>query len=110
MKNRSYGFLADDKISHEGEIFDYIRELHDYLWRFVRAAKPGASGNLEGWLDQTLSDLESRLIPAQAYRATVEHIKEGVLLMGIYNYSARQLADEIKNLLEGLEVIFSQPN
>lgn len=35
MKNRPDGFLAEDKISHVSEIFDYVRELHLYLWRVV---------------------------------------------------------------------------
>ena len=36
MKTRSDGFLGEHRIDHKGEIFDYISELHDYLWKFVR--------------------------------------------------------------------------
>ena len=55
MKERPKYFLADDKIDHDGEIFDYIRELHDYLWRFVRAANPAASGSLSDFVDDALA-------------------------------------------------------
>jgi hypothetical protein len=51
MKKRSYGFLSDEKIDHSSEQFDYIRELHDYLWIFVRAEIPGASGHLNELID-----------------------------------------------------------
>lgn len=60
MKERPRGFIAEDKIDHDGEIFDYIRELHGYLWRFVRCFRPAASGSLSDFIDDTLDDIESR--------------------------------------------------
>ena len=60
MKQRPAGFIAEDKVDHNGEIFDYIRELHEYLWKFVRIFYPMASGSLNEWLDQTLDDIESK--------------------------------------------------
>lgn len=54
MKKRSRYFIGEDKIDHNGEIFDYITELHGYLWRFVRVAIPGAQGNLKDWVDAAL--------------------------------------------------------
>ncbi len=54
MKKRPDGFLAMDKIDRDGEIFDYIVELHDYLWRFVREVHPWASGNLHNFVDDAL--------------------------------------------------------
>jgi len=60
MKNRPRGFIAEDKIDHNGEIFDYIRELHNYLWRFVRAVNPSASGLLSDYVDEVLDDIESK--------------------------------------------------
>ena len=60
MRKRPDGFLADDKIDHNGEIFDYIRELHDYLWDFVRVAFPYAGGNLHNWVDHALLELQHR--------------------------------------------------
>ncbi len=56
MKTRSKGFLAEDKISHESEIFDYIQELHEYLWGFVRVYIKSASGNLENFVDIALKE------------------------------------------------------
>ncbi len=44
MKKRPDGFLGNNKIDHKSEPFDYISELHDYLWRFVRCTFPAASG------------------------------------------------------------------
>ena len=60
MKKRTKGFLAEDKIDHNGEVFAYIRELHEYLWRFVRAEIPSASGNLDDFVDDALTDSEQR--------------------------------------------------
>jgi len=58
MKKRTKGFLAQDKIDQEGEIFNYIRELHDYLWRFTRCELPFANGNLRDYLDIALEKAE----------------------------------------------------
>lgn len=60
MKPRPQGFLSKDAIPHDSEQFDYIRELHDYLWRVVRIVKPGASGDLADLLDGAIAQLESR--------------------------------------------------
>lgn len=59
MKYRARGFLAQEKIDHESEIFDYIKELHDYLWRVVRVVYPGAGGSLDWYLDDVMNELES---------------------------------------------------
>lgn len=55
MKERPMYFLAEDKIDQDGEIFDYIRELHGYLWRFVYIFNPVASGSLSDFIDSALS-------------------------------------------------------
>lgn len=60
MKNRSSGFLAEDKIPHDSEIFDYIKELHTYLWRFVRAEIPSASGSLDEFVDEAVKKAEGK--------------------------------------------------
>ncbi|OYT63026.1 hypothetical protein B6U67_03725 [Methanosarcinales archaeon ex4484_138] len=54
MKPRPPYFLSEENIDHDSEIFDYIQELHDYLWAFVRTQIPGASGKLEEYLDEAL--------------------------------------------------------
>lgn len=58
MKKRPKGFLSDEIISHDSEQFDYIVELHEYLWRFVRCVSPEASGNLKDFLDESIEKLE----------------------------------------------------
>lgn len=58
MKERPNLFLADDVISHTSEQFDYITELHGYLWRFVRVAIPGAGGDLADYVDPAVKKLE----------------------------------------------------
>lgn len=58
MIKRNNGFLAKDKISHDDEIFDYIKELHEYLWRFTRAVLPFANGNLSDYVDIAIEKLE----------------------------------------------------
>jgi hypothetical protein len=59
MKTRPLGFLNPERIPHDSEAFDYIRELHEYLWRFVRVYYPGASGDLSHWVDPVLSKVEA---------------------------------------------------
>jgi hypothetical protein len=54
MKPRPNGFLAEDKIARDSEIFDYIRELHDYLWQFVRIFQPAAYGVVDDYVDDVL--------------------------------------------------------
>lgn len=54
MKKRSNGFLSEKYISHDSEQFDYIVELHQYLWRFIRTLIPGASGPIDQYLDAAI--------------------------------------------------------
>jgi len=58
MKKRPKGFLAEDKISHESEIFNYILELHKYLWRVIRCAGVGEWRTLDKHLDDAIEKLE----------------------------------------------------
>lgn len=58
MKNRPEGFLKEKFIAHDSEQFDYVKELHEYLWRFVRTAFPSASGDLSDFVDPALDKLE----------------------------------------------------
>lgn len=59
MKQRSDRFLSEENIPHDSEQFDYIRELHDYLWRFVRASIPGASGDIGDYIDAAVKMAEN---------------------------------------------------
>ena len=58
MKDRPHGFLAEDKIDSNSEIFDYIRELHNYLWEYIRRIIPSASGGLNDYVDKGLEILD----------------------------------------------------
>jgi len=58
MKKRTNGFIAEEDISHDSEIFDYIKELHEYLWRFVRCVLPSANGTLTNYIDIAIRELE----------------------------------------------------
>jgi len=60
MKPREKAFLRDELISHDSEPFDYISELHDILWRFVRSQHPDANGNLRDWLPIALATAEHK--------------------------------------------------
>lgn len=68
MKSRPQGFLSEENISHESEVFDYVSELHGYLWRLVRVARPGASGDLGNLLDSVIESLETAQQNAQSDR------------------------------------------
>ena len=59
MKQRPPLFLRNEIIDHNSEVFDYITELHGYLWKFVRIAMPGASGTLDMYVDAALKVLEN---------------------------------------------------
>lgn len=54
-------FLDNGEVDKEGERLDYLNELHDYLWKFVRIALPGAQGQLSDHLDIALRELEKPL-------------------------------------------------
>jgi hypothetical protein len=60
MKERSPGFLSDKFINHDSEQFDYIVELHEYLWRFVRAHIPSAGGHISTFLDAAICLAEQK--------------------------------------------------
>ena len=60
MKKRPYAFIGEDEIDHDGEIFDYIKELHAYLWRVIWAVTPGASGTISDRIDRAVETLEAR--------------------------------------------------
>ncbi len=60
MKPRPPYFLSEENIDYDSEIFDYIQELHDYLWAFVRTQIPGASGDLRDYVDKALKIAEQR--------------------------------------------------
>lgn len=61
MKKREEGFLSEEKIDRNSEQFDYIRELHGYLWRFVRCELPAANGHLTDYLDIAINNAEYRV-------------------------------------------------
>jgi len=58
MKDRPFAFLGEDKIDSNSEIFDYIKELHGYLWDYINRIIPGASGNLKDYVDEGLKVLD----------------------------------------------------
>jgi hypothetical protein len=61
MKTRTEGFLSREFMDHDSEQFDYIKELHQYLWRFVRCELPGATGLLGDYLDDAVEKAEKRM-------------------------------------------------
>ncbi len=60
MKTRTKGFLSEENIDHESEIFDYINELHNIIWHFIRAVEPGASGKMQWYVDAVLNAIRTR--------------------------------------------------
>ena len=57
MKPRERGFLDPKKLPEE--VFDYVRELHDLLWRVARIVNPGASGDLSDMVEDAIGVLEA---------------------------------------------------
>lgn len=68
LKIREWGFLAS--VANE-EVFDYVQELHRYLWRFIEALEPGTGGHLRDHLDRVIDNLET----GTAYTAEGERPK-----------------------------------
>jgi hypothetical protein len=65
MRERPKAFLAEifqEPSPHPGAA-DYIQELHEYLWRFVRAEFPWANGDLRKYIDVAIESAESRRAP-----------------------------------------------
>jgi hypothetical protein len=62
VKKRPEKFLAE--LFQEPQpmpgVADYIQELHEYLWRFVRAEFPWASGSLEDYVSNAAQSAEFR--------------------------------------------------
>lgn len=59
MKKRPTGFLSDEYCPDKSEVGDYIKELHEYLWRVVRVVLPNAGGRLGDYLDIAMRELEA---------------------------------------------------
>lgn len=78
MKTRPDGFLAEDKIERDNEIFDYIRELHGYLWDVVWIAFPDASGNLSDYIDDAINKLRTAKKPARDERYYLNQINQWI--------------------------------
>lgn len=60
MKARPKLFLSQENIGHDSEVFDYISELHEYLWRAIKAIDPKADGSLKNHLDKSIDLIEER--------------------------------------------------
>ena len=60
MKKRPDGFLAEQYCPDTSEIGDYIKELHEYLWRVVWTVLPHAGGHLSNYLDIVVAELEGK--------------------------------------------------
>ena len=58
MKKREKGFLFKKDKINTSELLDYIRELHRYLWRFVRCIGVGEWGPLNKHVDDAIEKLE----------------------------------------------------
>ena len=77
MKQRPPRFLSVDEIDHDGEVFDYIVELHDYLWRFIWAATPGVCGTIDDHIDRAVETLEARESKVKALVDAARDVVEG---------------------------------
>ena len=62
MKKRTNGFL--EHLYPDGvaptEVGEYVNELHNYLWRFVRVEFPFSNGDLAKYLDVAIESAEYR--------------------------------------------------
>jgi hypothetical protein len=96
MKKRPDGFLANDKIAHDSEVFDYLQELHLILWEFCRYFRPGCGGSLSAWLDTVLADI--RLGSAKADERKLDLVLES---QGRLAAQLDQITERLPNKLIG---------
>lgn len=103
MKARPEQFLSDELISHKSEQFDYIKELHEYLWRFVRCEIPGAAGSLGDYLDDAVSSAEKGSHIVMDGRSTGEEWKQEMMKLNknqLVNFIANTLKDRDQHAKE----------
>lgn len=62
IKDAPEGFLKEyfTVPSKDEVVADYIRELHDLLWRFTKLEFPWASGDLKDFVENALQSAEHR--------------------------------------------------
>jgi len=61
MKKRPDRFLSEEYLSQDtSEASNYIVELHEYLWRFIKTQFPGAQGHMEEYLDLAIEKAEAQ--------------------------------------------------
>jgi hypothetical protein len=62
MKDRPNGFLVELFVEPQSqpEVASYVQELHEYLWRFVRAEFPWANGDLKDYVKLAVESAEYR--------------------------------------------------
>jgi len=62
MKEYPKAFLAKyfQEPIPDQDLANYVQELHEYLWRFVRAEFPWANGNLKDYISNAAQSAEYR--------------------------------------------------
>ncbi len=54
MEKRPEGFLDENNFKDGAEMFMYIKELHEYLWAFIKTQHPRAEGRINDFIDKAL--------------------------------------------------------
>jgi len=98
MKHRENGFLSSQQTDHNSEQFDYIKELHTYLWRIVRVVFPGTSGNLSDFVDRAIGMVESNYFELPEPPATETQHPYHCMLCGKV---LAEVGDEIERMADG---------
>lgn len=102
MRKRPDGFLADIFQDGDKEVASYIRELHEYLWEFVRCEIPGASGSLSDFVANAILLAKTRIKPT--VRATPKlDCTIQILEDAIANLEARDLLEALKEIRDILK-------
>ena len=105
MKDRPKGFLSKKHIDQGGEIFNYIAELHEYLWKFVREVMPGASGSLKWYLDKAISQFSNNKLDRDKVNKIVYHLAGEPLYRGTLNKAIDQILQLVPQHTEEVEML-----
>ena len=79
MDARPGGFLADEQLRHDSQAFQYIVELHGYLWRIAVLVTPGASGILNNLYPMTIERLATLLREKEEAEGQIKQLADFIV-------------------------------
>ncbi len=104
MKERPEGFLSDKHISHNSEVFNYIKELHDILWVIVDIYSVRISSDLNKNIEYLMKQKSPSPASGVEYKKEYQDV-ESVEVNGVkfYKPTPPQSTCDVNNAQYGRE-------